>query len=174
MPRVLIWGCSGSGKSTFARELCRITGLEHISIDAHFWRPGWVESDRVEFRTRIAPILARENWVLDGNYITALEGAQIPRATHVFFFDLPRWRALKGVLGRIVRGYGRVRPEMAPGCPERIDLKFLVYVWTFRAKQHPKIVAALEKLRADQRLEIFRSRNDAKAALDRIAREGLA
>ncbi|MCA3601703.1 MAG: DNA topology modulation protein [Methylobacterium sp.] len=171
---MLIWGCSGSGKSTFARALCRITGLDHVSIDAHFWQSGWVESDRVEFRARMAPILARENWVLDGNYITALEGAQILRATHIFFFDLPRWRALTGVAGRIIKGYGRVRPEMAPGCPEKIDYKFLIYVWTFRSRQHPKIFAAFEKLRADQRLQIFRSRNDAEAALDRIAREGLA
>jgi adenylate kinase family enzyme len=174
MPRVLVWGCPGSGKSTFARALCKITGLPHVSIDAHFWQPGWVEPDRAEFRERMKPILASEDWVLDGNYTTALHGAQIPRASHVFLFELPRWRCLKGGVGRIRKSYGRVRPEMAPGCPERIDLAFLRYIWNFNEKQYPKLVAALETLRPDQRVERFASRAHANAALDRIAREGLA
>lgn len=174
MPRVLVWGCSGSGKSTFSRELCHHTGLEHVSIDAHFWQPGWIESDRAEFRARMAPILARESWVIDGNYLSALEGAQVPRATHIFLFDLPRWQCLKGAIGRIVKSYGRVRPEMAPGCPERFDVNFLRYIWDFKATQHPKFRAALATLRSDQKLEVFRSRAEASAALSRIAREGLA
>lgn len=174
MPRVLVWGCSGSGKSTFARELCRITGLPHVSLDAHFWQPGWVESERAEFRARMAPILASENWVLDGNYTSALEGAQVPRATHIFLFDLPRWRCLAGVIGRIAGSYGRVRPEMAPGCPEKVDFTFFRYIWEFRAKQQPKLLALMQALRPAQRVETFRSRSEAGAALRRIAREGLA
>lgn len=174
MPRILVWGCSGSGKSTFARGLCWATGLPYISLDAHFWQPGWVESDRAEFRARMAPILAGEAWILDGNYTSALEGAQVPRATHVFFFDLPRWRCLKGAIGRIAKTYGKVRPEMAPGCPEKLDPAFLRYIWEFRAKQRPKLVAFLQKLRPDQRLETFHSRCEAAEALERIAREGLA
>jgi adenylate kinase family enzyme len=174
MPRVLIWGCSGSGKSTFARELCRITGLPYVSLDALFWQPGWVESDREAFRARMAPILASDRWVIDGNYTSALQGAQVPRATHVFFFDLPRWRCLKGAIGRIAKSYGRVRPEMAPGCPEKFDPAFLRYIWNFRAKQHPKIEAHLASLRPDQRWERFTSRRAAGIALARLAREGLS
>lgn len=174
MPRILVLGSSGSGKSTFARALCRITGLAHVSLDALFWKPGWVESDRAEFRNRLEPILASENWVLDGNYLSALGGAQVPRATHVFLFDLPRWLCLASVLMRVLRSYGRVRPDMAPGCPERLDGAFLRYVWSFPKRQKPKLMQALAALRSDQTLEVFCSRRDAHATLARIAREGIA
>ena len=53
MQRVLVMGSSGSGKSTFAQRLSAITGLPIVSIDALFWKPGWVESDRDEFRERL-------------------------------------------------------------------------------------------------------------------------
>ena len=174
MPRIVVLGCSGAGKSTFARALSKVTGLPHISLDAMFWNPGWVESDRFEFRSRLAPILASENWILDGNYIGALDGAQMPRATHVFLFDLPRWLCLAGVVRRVVGGYGRVRPEMAPGCPERLDFTFLRYIWNFRTAQLPKLLVAIHALRPDQRMEVFHARQDANEALARIGRKGLA
>ena len=50
MQRILVMGSSGSGKSTFARRLSGITGIPMVSIDALFWKPGWVESDRAEFQ----------------------------------------------------------------------------------------------------------------------------
>lgn len=174
MARVLVWGCSGSGKTTFARKLCGITGLPFVSLDQHFWLPGWQPRPWGAFRAEMAPILASEDWVIDGNYLTALDGAQVSRATHIFFFDLPRWLCLVSVLARVFTGYGKVRPEMAPGCPERIDLDFLKYVWSYRQKQQPKVEAVVEALGLGQTFERFVSRSSAEAALARIAREGLA
>ena len=49
MQRVLVMGSSGSGKSTFARRLSDMTGIPFVSLDALFWKPGWVESDTAEF-----------------------------------------------------------------------------------------------------------------------------
>lgn len=37
--RVLVIGCAGAGKTTFATELARITGLPLIYLDRHYWRP---------------------------------------------------------------------------------------------------------------------------------------
>jgi adenylate kinase family enzyme len=50
MRNVLVFGSSGSGKSTFARQLGERLGIETIHMDAAFWKPGWVESDDEEFR----------------------------------------------------------------------------------------------------------------------------
>ena len=52
MQRVLVMGSSGSGKSTFARRLSAMTGIPTVSIDALFWKPGWIESGRDEFERR--------------------------------------------------------------------------------------------------------------------------
>lgn len=174
MPRVLVCGCSGSGKSTFAGRLGPMLGLKPIGLDAHYWQPGWVESDHAGFRARMEPLIAEENWIIDGNYFSALGELHLLRATHVFYFDLARWRCMKGVLGRMIRGYGSTRAEMAAGCPERFDPAFLRYVWTYRAKQRSRTMQRLEGLRPDQDLTIFRSRSDADTTLKTIAIHGLS
>lgn len=39
MKRILVLGCGGAGKSTFAKELHKKLGLELIHLDCHFWLP---------------------------------------------------------------------------------------------------------------------------------------
>ena len=58
---------------------------------------------------------------------------------------IPCCVCLRRAMWRAVTSYGRVRADMAEGCPERIDLEFLRYIWTFNAKQRPRVVAALEQ-----------------------------
>ena len=66
-----------------------------------------------------------------------------------------------GILTRIARSYGRVRPEMADGCPERFDVEFFKYVWTYRQRQRPKLLRYFEGLRSDQSLICFTDRTQA-------------
>lgn len=49
MKHIAIIVCSGAGKSTFARELGAITGLEVIHLDRLYWKPGWVETPKDEW-----------------------------------------------------------------------------------------------------------------------------
>ena len=51
MKRVAIVGPGGAGKSTFARALSERIGLPVVHLDHHFWKPGWVESSRDEWRS---------------------------------------------------------------------------------------------------------------------------
>ena len=67
MERILVMGSSGSGKSTFARRLCDVTGLPFVSLDALFWKPGWQESERAEFDARVIEATRQPRWVMDGN-----------------------------------------------------------------------------------------------------------
>ncbi|WP_204264812.1 hypothetical protein, partial [Haemophilus influenzae] len=101
-------------------------------------------------------------WVMDGNYTRHGAGElRRSRADAVIWFDLPRLACLTGVIRRIVVSHGQVRPEMAPGCPERLDLPFLRYVWTYRQQQRPKLLTYFAGLRADQRLVSFTTRSQA-------------
>jgi hypothetical protein len=50
---------------------------------------------------------------------------------------------VRGVLGRWWKYRGQTRPEMAPGCPEQIDLQFLQYIWTFEKREAPQFEAML-------------------------------
>ncbi len=66
--RVSVVGSTGTGKTTFARELAAILGVEHTELDAIVWQPNWTLMPREEFRARVAERLAAPGWVVDGNY----------------------------------------------------------------------------------------------------------
>jgi adenylate kinase family enzyme len=173
MRRVLVIGISGAGKSTFARELARRTGLPLIHLDKEFWRPGWVTTPLPEWRAKVEALAARDAWIMDGNYGATLD-LRLPRADAVIWFDYPRLRCLRQIAWRIATTYGRVRPDLAPGCPEQIDLEFLRFVWDFPAKSRPAIVTALQKHRpAAASLVIFRRRRDVSRYLAGLGQAAL-
>jgi adenylate kinase family enzyme len=66
--RVSVVGSTGTGKTTFARELARILDVPHTELDAIVWQPNWTLLPREEFRARVAERLAAPGWVVDGNY----------------------------------------------------------------------------------------------------------
>ena len=162
MQRILVMGSSGSGKSTFARRLSEITGIPMVSLDALYWKPGWVPSDAAEFEQRVTEAAGHSRWIFDGNY-TSHGAGDLRRgvADVVIWFDLPRSTCMVGILTRIARSYGRVRPEMADGCPEKFDVEFFKYVWTYRQRQRPKLLRYFEGLRSDQSLICFTDRTQA-------------
>jgi adenylate kinase family enzyme len=165
MQRVLVMGSSGSGKSTFARRLAKATGLPFVSLDALYWQPGWQPSEPEPFGLRVTEAASAPGWIMDGNYTRFAGELRRERADTVIWFDLPRHVCMSGIMTRIVGSYGQVRPEMAPGCPERIDLEFLRYVWTYRQQQRPRLLEFFEGLRADQELICFNNREQAESYL---------
>ena len=68
---------------------------------------------------------------------------RLARADTVILMMLPLWLCVWRALWRLVqfRG-GRQRPDMAPGCEERIDFEFLAYIWNYRRQTLPKLEAA--------------------------------
>ena len=141
--RIAVCGCSGSGKSTLARVLCARTGLPFVSIDALYWQPGWVEPDRDRFLDAFRVAAAEPRWVIDGNYVTLFPD-RFAGADLVILFDLPPLLCLARAVLRIAGSHGKVRPEMAPGCPERIDWVFFRYILRFRRDSLPQLEAAIE------------------------------
>ena len=163
-------GSSGSGKSTFAQRLSAITGIPTVSLDALYWKPGWMPSDNADFGKRVTEVAHQARWIMDGNYTSSGAG-ELRRsvADAVFWFDLPRRTCMTGILTRIATSYGRVRPEMAPGCPEKFDLEFFRYVWTYRQLQRPKLLQYFQGLRPDQALISFANRAQADHYLKKFA-----
>jgi len=66
--RVSVVGSTGTGKTTFARELAAILDVPYTELDAIVWQPNWTLLPQEEFRTRVAERLATPGWVVDGNY----------------------------------------------------------------------------------------------------------
>ena len=89
MRRVLVIGSGGAGKSTFAARLAARTGLPLIHLDACFWRSGWDPTPPDEWARRVADLMSRQEWVMDGNYGGTLD-ARLAACDTVIFLDVPR------------------------------------------------------------------------------------
>ena len=130
MQRILVIGSPGSGKSTLAAEIARRTGLPLIHLDQHAWLPGWVERDRDEWKAMVGELIAGERWVIDGNYGGTLE-SRLVRADTVIDLEFPAPLCVWRILKRVATTRGRVRPDMAQGCPEQFNFEFLLYTAAF-------------------------------------------
>ena len=169
MKRIAILGCCGAGKSTLASKLGHRLNIPVIHLDAHYWLPGWVESDETEWRIKQKSLLESDRWITDGNYSRTLD-LRIQAADTIIYLDFPRylclWRIFKRYFGaRSLASYadagshqqyrGTTRPDMAQGCPERLNWDFLVYVWQFRVKQRKTIFSKLELLKDEKTIMVL-------------------
>jgi adenylate kinase family enzyme len=156
MRKVLVIGSSGAGKSVFAARLAERTGLPLIHLDAIYWKPGWVKSPKDEWARTVDELLARDRWVMDGNY-AGTQDRRLAACDTAVFLDLPRavclWRAVK----RRIVYRRRTRPDMTPGCSERITWELIRWIWEYPRTQRPRVLARLAELRPDQRAVVLRS-----------------
>jgi adenylate kinase family enzyme len=168
--RVLVIGSPGSGKSTFAIKLARLTGLPLIHLDQQFWNPGWVETPKAAWRAKVAGLVAGDKWIIDGNYSGSLE-TRLARADTVILLDFPPWSCVARIVRRVWQGRGQTRPDMAEGCPEQFNLEFLVYVATFPFTARKRTLAKLWRfngnvirLRGSREVRAFLGSNQAFSA----------
>ena len=78
-------------------------------------------------------------------------------ADTVIFLDLPPAICIARVVWRVLRYLGRSRPDMARGCPEKLDFKFLRWIWQYPRKNRPVILEKLTRLEQGQRVVRLRS-----------------
>ena len=163
MQKVLVIGCPGAGKSTFARRLRDRTGLPLYYLDRLWHKPDRTNVTREAFDRGLAQWLARPAWILDGNYSRTLP-QRLEACDTVFFLDFPLEVCLAGVENR----RGAQRPDM-PWVEEELDAEFLQYILDFGQAQLPAIRAMLEPYRGRRQILTFRSRAEADAWLNALA-----
>ena len=49
------------------------------------------------------------------------------------------------IIRRTITSYGTVRPDSAPGCPERLDFDFIRFVWSWNRIRRSKNLALVSK-----------------------------
>lgn len=144
MQRVLVIGAGGAGKTTLASILAERFGLPLIHLDALYWHPGWIPTPPDEWQRVVESLISQPGWVMDGNYGGTLD-IRLAACDTVIFLDLPRHVSLWRIIKRRLRYWGRVRPDIAPGCPEQLTWEFVRWVWTYPKRRRGTI---LERLRA--------------------------
>ena len=162
MKKVLVIGPGGAGKSTFARHLATLLELEVIHLDSIYWSAGWVEMPKTEWQRTVEELLNRSAWIMDGNYSGTLE-MRLAACDAVIFLDMSRLVCLWRVLKRAVLYRDERRPDVAEGCPEKLNWDFIKWVWGYPERTRPKIIDLLE--RSAKQVIWLRSRAEVKRFL---------
>jgi adenylate kinase family enzyme len=161
MRKVIIIGCSGSGKSYFARKLRDKTGLPLYHLDNIWWRSDGTNIERVEFDSILGELLGRDEWIIDGNYKRTME-RRMDACDTVFFFDLPTEVCLEGIRER----KGKERSDMAwKGAPEHDDAEFVEFIKKYNVEHRPYVLELLGKYK-DKNIVVFESREDADSFIE--------
>ena len=171
--RILVIGCSGSGKSTFAARLRELLELPLIHLDVHHWLPGWVARPTSEWRDRVRKIVNEPAWIIDGTFRSTLD-IRLPACDGLVMLDLPTRVCLGGVLRRWrASRRGGERIGSPGGCPERFDLGFLHWIALYRWQTRPTVERMLAEHGSHAPIVRLRSRrqcDDLLAALAARAR----
>ena len=105
-------------------------GLPVVHLDQLWWKEGWRNVTREEFDSRLAMAMNMDGWIIDGNYSRTME-MRLAKCDTVIYLDFNRWACLRGMCQRVFGNYGKVRPDMAQGCPERFDPSFVKWIWDY-------------------------------------------
>ena len=73
MKKVIVIGCPGSGKSTFARELHDKTGIPLYHLDMMYWNADKTTVEKRVFLELLSAVLEKDEWIIDGNYGFTME-----------------------------------------------------------------------------------------------------
>ncbi len=162
MKKVIIIGCPGSGKTTFAEKLNKCTGLPLYYLDAIWHKPDKTHISRENFDKRISEILDTPEWIIDGNYNRTIE-TRLQRCDTVFLFDLPTEVCLQGATERL----GKECYDM-PWIEKELNPEFEGFIKDFAEKSLPRIYELLERYKENKQVIIFKSREETDEYINKM------
>lgn len=154
MKKVIVVGCPGSGKSTFARKLQEKTGLPLYYLDMIWHKPDKTTLTKEEFDEKLHELIARDEWIIDGNYSRTLE-PRLQACDTAFVFALPLEVCLAGAQARV----GTKRIDM-PWEETELSQEFLNYILSFSQQKLPRLLQLARQYSAQKQVVFFRSRQE--------------
>ena len=158
----MIIGSRGAGKSRLAKRLSAITGLPAVHLDRLYWDKKGESLSITAFDKLLAEEIAKENWIIDGNYIRAL-GNMLDRSDTVIFLDYSRFACVCGVFARTLLG-GGYEANVAEGYTGRLDFAFVKSVWRTAEKNRERYYAMLQDVK-DTEVVILKNRRECRKFL---------
>jgi adenylate kinase family enzyme len=163
MRRVVVLGRAGAGKTTVARGLGDALNVPVIHLDALYWNADWTPVRPDSFAERQRAVIARDSWVLDGNYTSAAGFPErLDRADAIVIVEAPMAVCVWRVIRRWLAFRGRARPDL--GASERLTLSFLRWIWTW-SRRHPDFASEIRSLAPGKPVLVTRSDRDVEGLL---------
>lgn len=127
--RFMIFGIPGSGKSTVAVQLAKRLRIPVYHLDRYFFVKNWVERDAEDFLKIQKELVAKDQWIIDGNAIRSFE-IRYARADVVIYFRFNRLLCIWRVIKRLFDKDGEIS-DRADGCSETLHWRLIRYLWGF-------------------------------------------
>ena len=162
MNKIIVIGCPGSGKTTFAKRLAERTGIPLYHLDAVWHKPDKTHIPRDEFDLRLSEILLHDSWIIDGNYSSTME-LRVKACDTVIFLDYPLDVCLNGVKER----KGKARSDMPWIEPNEDDAEFIEFIKNYNSLSRPKVMELLNRY-SHKDIFIFSTRLQAEEFLTKI------
>ena len=156
--KIIVIGSPGSGKSRLSLKLRDLTGLPLYHLDNVWWKPDRTHVTREEFDAKLAEILQKDRFIIDGSYSRTFE-PRFAACDTVVWLDLPVDECLRGVSERL----GSVRPDI-PWSEKELDPELVALVETYNERNCPALKALFEKYK-DKKQIILKSREETNAWL---------
>ena len=129
------------------------------------WCPWWTEPSPDEWRAQQQLLVDGDRWVIDGNYGRTFD-VRFAAADTVIVLAPSRLRCVVGAMRRVVANHGRA--IQAPGCPERLDFRFVRWIWRYPVDSRTLLDNALSRYPGRLRVIELRSRREATELLDQL------
>ncbi|MEL7012955.1 MAG: AAA family ATPase [Pseudomonadota bacterium] len=131
-PRIIILGPSNSGKSTLAVSIADKAGMPAVHLDQlrHVPHTNWQERSDSEFATLHDAAIARESWVMDGNYSSLLP-KRADRATGLILLSSNVWLRYLRYVKRTLRN-SQDRAGHLEGGEDHLSLKMTYWIFITR------------------------------------------
>ena len=165
MKKIIVIGCPGAGKSTFARRLRDKTGLPLYYLDMLWHKPDRTTASREAFDVQLERLLKRDRWIIDGNFLRTLE-IRLEACDTAILMDIPLEVCLTSVKNRI----GQVREDM-PWVETEFDPEFKQWIIDFPQNQLPQIYKLLKRYQRQKNVVVLRSREEAERYLRNLGQE---
>ncbi len=155
MEKIVILGSSGAGKSTLARELSRMLNIKVYHLDRLFWQRGWKGKTRDTRIDIIQDLVREQQWIIDGNYLSASE-LHLNAADTIIFLDISPLVCLQRIIKRHHEYHGCSRRDIPEGCIDNLTRFHMLKVLAFPLLGRRMVE---EKLRKYDSKQIFRLRS---------------
>jgi adenylate kinase family enzyme len=169
MKRVAVFGNTGGGKSTLARNLAELTRLPLYPLDLVQYRAGGDKVPHEEYLKAHADLLRRDAWIIDGYGCVASSWERFSEADTLVYVDLPlvvhHWRVTK----RLIKGLF-VNPEGWPANSPiwRSTLNSYRVIWLCHRRLTPRYRQVVAEMAPSKRVHHLKSAAEITAFLNAV------
>ena len=164
--KIHIIGCSGTGKTYFAKRLSNKYNIPHYDLDNIYWDNS---SQKYGIKTEIEKrdklllnILEKDDWIIEGIYYKWLEQS-FKNADIIYILDLPKYIYKFRIIKRFIKRKLKLETAKKETLKSLLDL--LKWTDKFQNEDMKEIIIFLEKYK--EKVYFIKSKKEIKEILKR-------